>query len=74
MEARERFYVVRTGTTTIRAANLDAYEHDVITGHRWWTPGEIAASTDVFVPRRLAELLPPLLAGRYPAQPLVIGP
>ncbi|MFN8508819.1 MAG: NUDIX domain-containing protein [Dehalococcoidia bacterium] len=37
---------------------------------RWWTLDEIAASADIFVPRRLAALLPPILRGEYPGTPL----
>lgn len=42
----------------------------------WWSVDEIAASNgfEVFVPRRLHELLPPLLAGDVPATPFEVGP
>lgn len=37
---------------------------------RWWRLDEIAASDDIFVPRRLAALLPPILRGEYPGVPI----
>ena len=37
---------------------------------RWWSMDEIAASEDIFVPRRLAALLPPILRGEYPGAPI----
>jgi hypothetical protein len=37
---------------------------------RWWSMDEIAASEDIFVPRRLAALLPPILRGEYPGVPI----
>ena len=42
----------------------------------WWSAQEIADNTgfEVFVPRRLHELLPPLLAGDVPATPFEVGP
>ncbi|MFD1396808.1 hypothetical protein ACFQ49_01950 [Kroppenstedtia eburnea] len=42
----------------------------------WVTPGgrleEIRASTEIFVPKDLVRLLPPLLTGDFPKTPLLI--
>ena len=43
------------------------------TGFRWWTLEELAASDEFFVPRSLASLLAPLLAGEVPAEPIEVG-
>lgn len=53
----------------------EAYMHNDGWFH-WWSVDEIAASTgfEVFVPRRLHELLPPLLAGDVPTIPFEVGP
>lgn len=42
----------------------------------WWSAEEIAdnAGFEVFVPRRLHELLPPLVAGDLPVTPFEVGP
>jgi hypothetical protein len=47
----------------------DAY----VRGARWWSLAEITTSTADFTPRRLAELLPDLLARRYPGEPIDCG-
>jgi hypothetical protein len=40
---------------------------------RWWTLAEIAASREAIYPEGLADLLPEILTGRFPAPPRVIG-
>ncbi len=65
----ERYFVARTGKTEVCAPNPDSY----IRGHRWWTVAEITAAAEEFAPRRIHELLPPLLRGEYPAAPLDCG-
>lgn len=41
--------------------------------HRWLTLDEIAASEEMVSPLRLAELLPPIIAGDYPDPPIQTG-
>ncbi len=69
----ERYYLVRTDVTDVRRDGWTELELQVIREARWWSLDEIVASTDVFVPRGLRELLPPILAGDIPAEPLEIG-
>ncbi len=73
-ESRERFYAVRVEGHIVRDENLEDLERSVITGHRWWSLEKIRSSDEVFVPRALASLLPPILAGEYPPRPLDCGP
>ena len=68
-EQHERFFVARTVRSTLSPTNADK---EVI-GHRWWSAGEIAKSLEDFAPRRLAELLPPILRGEFPARPVDCG-
>ena len=49
-------------------------EYRFLSDHRWWDVEAIAASADVFCPARMAELLPPLLAGQLPDRPILTGP
>lgn len=72
-DQRERYYVVRVTAPTVAADHLGPDEIQAIVGHRWWSLSEIQGSDEVFVPRRLAELLPAVLAGDYPAQPFDCG-
>lgn len=44
-----------------------------VEGYRWWSLEEIAASDDDFAPRRLAELLAPILDGNFPSEPFDCG-
>ena len=70
---RERFHLLRVASHQVdRSANVD-YELRVIEEVRWWTAAEIAASDEDFAPRRLAELLVPLLEGRLPAEVLEVS-
>jgi 8-oxo-dGTP pyrophosphatase MutT (NUDIX family) len=65
----ERYFIARTEQTDVRAPNPDSY----IRGHQWWTLPDLIASADDFAPRRIRELIPPLLRGDYPAEPLDCG-
>jgi 8-oxo-dGTP pyrophosphatase MutT (NUDIX family) len=69
----ERFYLVRTDVTRIACDGWTETERAAIAEHRWWSAEEMARSTDVFVPRRLAALLPPIVAGRLPSAPFDAG-
>lgn len=69
IDQHERFFVVRTQDTAVRPQRPDTYALD----HRWWTLDEIVASRDDFAPRRLRELLPPVLQGIFPAAPCDCG-
>jgi 8-oxo-dGTP pyrophosphatase MutT (NUDIX family) len=65
----ERFFVAHATECDFRPRLPDAY----VTDHRWWTLPEIEAALDEFAPRRLRELLPPILSGDYPEVPLDCG-
>jgi 8-oxo-dGTP pyrophosphatase MutT (NUDIX family) len=73
-EAREQFYAVRCQPFEPDPANWEPAEAADLARHRWWSLPEITAATGaVFVPRRLAELLPAVLAGEMPAVPIDCG-
>ena len=44
-----------------------------VAGLRWWTPAELAASAELFAPRRLPELIAALLRYGPPGEPLDVG-
>src|SRR5262249_27218167 len=68
---RERHYLVRAEPADLRVADtID----DVVTEHRWWTAGEIAASEELFAPARLAELRRALERHGPPSTPIDAGP
>ena len=73
IEARERYFVCRVASFELSDANWEDFERELTLGYRWWSLEEIAAATEeVFVPRDLALLLPAILAGRLPPEPLVL--
>lgn len=65
----ERFYLASFVRDVGRPHQPDAY----VVAHRWWTPEEIATSTEMFAPRRLATLWPEIVAGRIPTAPFDCG-
>ena len=74
LDLRERYFVVRLDAAHATTdAGLLEEERDFIHEYRWWTVEEIAASQDWFAPRRLAALLPPILAAEYPSLPFDCG-
>jgi 8-oxo-dGTP pyrophosphatase MutT (NUDIX family) len=68
----QRYYLVRVPGHEVNVENMEDFERGFHRGHRWWRAEEIAASDDLFFPEDLAELLPPLAAGRVPTEPVVI--
>lgn len=70
IDQRERFYVVRVTDTTLARDGWTPSEVVNTTDVRWWSVDEIAASDEWFAPRTLAALLPPILAGKYPPEPI----
>lgn len=62
-------YVVRPQVTL---DNLLPHELDLHRAFRWWSLDEIGSSKEQFMPPTLATLLPPLLAGELPDQPIKI--
>ena len=73
IEARERYFVLRVPVADVRDDGWSAHERRAFLDHRLWTAEEIVASSELFVPRRLGELLPPLLRGEYPPAPVAVG-
>ncbi|MBW8813157.1 MAG: NUDIX domain-containing protein [Caulobacterales bacterium] len=47
-------------------------ERELIEDIRWWTHGDLAATEEPVFPPGLAQRLPPILAGRFPAEPELI--
>ena len=54
-------------------ADMLELQSEFLVGHRWWSLPEIEGSDAIFVPRRLAHFLPPILAGHVPDEPVEVG-
>ncbi len=70
--AHERFFPVRVEHSELSFENMIDYEATVLERHHWWSAGELRATTDVVFPEDLPTLMPAILAGDYPDEPLRI--
>lgn len=70
---RERYFLTRTDQLRTTPSHMEGPELEEFREHRWWSLDELRHSDDTFVPGRLAELLPPLLAGDRPSEPIDAG-
>lgn len=75
IESVERFYLLRVPAFAAAPAAPDEWEREYMRECRWWSIEQIkaCADTDTFAPRRLPELLPPILAGDIPNPPIDVG-
>jgi 8-oxo-dGTP pyrophosphatase MutT (NUDIX family) len=67
---RERIHVARAHGGERGRPAPEGEELSLLHGDRWWTLAELEATEDAFEPRRLPELLPALLAGKYADPPI----
>jgi len=72
-DQQERYFVVRVESPDVHMDFVNPEEMHVLTELRWWNVEEIAASDEVFVPNNMAEFLPPIISGDYPAKPIDAG-
>ncbi len=75
IDSDEWFYLLRAPTFDVVPTAPDEWEMQYVLGHRWWSVDELVANmeTETFVPRSMPELLPPILAGDIPKQPIEVG-
>jgi len=69
---KERFVVARTIGGAPSRRGWQPQEHEFIDDMRWWSLGELTLTGETVFPEGLADLLPDVLAGRFPTKPLVI--
>jgi 8-oxo-dGTP pyrophosphatase MutT (NUDIX family) len=69
-----RVYIQRVPSFEPMPTALTEQERETFCELRWWSINELAASSEIFVPRQLALLLKPLLADAWPADPVCIVP
>ena len=72
-DSREHYFLARVESFDVQPQALEGMELGTLAGHRWWSVPELAASEELVVPRDLAKLLPPLIAGELPPEPLEVG-
>jgi 8-oxo-dGTP pyrophosphatase MutT (NUDIX family) len=71
-EVRQRYYVARVTTCEIDTSGFEPTEKSAITGHRWWSAAELAATPDLLRPAGLPQLLATLLTNGPPAHPITV--
>ena len=70
----EFIHVAWTDQTELDAPRLEALEALAFQEAKWWTLDEVVKADTDFLPPRLPELLPALVAGQLPSPPLDISP
>ncbi|MBE1605459.1 NUDIX domain-containing protein [Actinopolymorpha pittospori] len=71
-EVRQRYFLVRAPAFVVDTSGFEALEASAITGHRWWTTAELAATTDLLRPAGLPALLVTLLTEGPANQPILV--
>ena len=66
----EHYVVGFCGGGDISRAAWEAHEHDLVDDIRWWSLDEMLTTTEILLPEGLTDLLPDILAGRYPDEPI----
>ena len=69
-DQHEHYFVARVEGLDVSEAHRELREQTEIVGHRWWSHAEIEGSSFSFRPDDISALLPSILAGDYPEEPL----
>jgi 8-oxo-dGTP pyrophosphatase MutT (NUDIX family) len=69
----EQIHVAWCDGGEVAPAGLEALEALAFHDWRWWPLDDLLASDEPVLPFRLRELLPPLVAGQLPDEPIDIG-
>lgn len=69
----EQFYAVRCADFEVSRANWTDEEQEFLTEVGWWALDELVSSDEMFMPPRLRALLPAIIAGEVPAEPIDCG-
>ncbi|MGH3393775.1 MAG: NUDIX hydrolase [Streptosporangiaceae bacterium] len=56
-QQEEDYYLLRVGHVPVSLAGLDDVERRMVTGYRWWSHEELAATAQTFFPSELPDLL-----------------
>lgn len=73
-DSRETFFTLRIDRHEVDESGWTQLERAVLAQYRWWSLPELEGATDsVFAPRRMAVLLPGILAGSWSGPPVEVG-
>ncbi|TDC26475.1 GNAT family N-acetyltransferase [Streptomyces sp. 8K308] len=71
-EVRQRYYLARVPSHVVDTSGFEEWELAAVTGHRWWTVDQLAATPDLLRPAGLPKLLADLLADGPPDRPITV--
>lgn len=57
VNAEERYFIVRNDAVVDLTANPDPVERSFIADGRWWTPAELATTTETVFPENILDML-----------------
>ena len=66
----DTFFLVRVAHSAVSTDGHEELERSIITGHRWWTVGELRSTRERVSPPGVADLVASLLADGVPARPV----
>lgn len=69
---KQRFMVAKTKKLDVSLTKLDGWEKDVIKKLAWFSLEDIKNSEDIIHPVGIEDILPDILAGKYPEDPIEI--
>lgn len=69
-EDLNRYFLARAPSERIDLSGQDEHERRELLSYRWWTLDELAATGELLFPIGLPDLLPRLLAGDLPEEPV----
>jgi 8-oxo-dGTP pyrophosphatase MutT (NUDIX family) len=58
VQGDERFFVIRIDTLELCGDGWEAIEQGIMAEHRWWSPDDLAATTEIVRPQDIASLIP----------------
>lgn len=67
------YFFLRAADFELDVSGWQEIERASIAEHRWWSAQELAATQEIIHPPGLPRLLPDLLAGRMPDEPVEVG-
>lgn len=69
----ERWFLARTPPFEVPEALVESLDYEGVIEARWWSVDELRQTTEPLTPRRLASILPAILVGELPDEPVDIG-
>jgi 8-oxo-dGTP pyrophosphatase MutT (NUDIX family) len=70
VQFRDHYFVAHCPSEALKSDGWTELERATIREMRWWAPTDLSGSAETIYPREIAALLPDVLAGRYPAEPI----